>query len=243
MSGFGCFLFALFFTVITLSATFLMEKKSFYKFYYDQLAENKPKNEKEPSQSFGFVIKETFEIYKNFGWSVWNYIGITFLNFCSTLCVFPAVCQLAESYEYSDTDWNKYYYVAVCCFVIFNLADYAGKQFAVWIQKPGPSKIGQFFLLLATLLKCGLIPLFMYSNVAVSNRNTSIVFFSDAWYITFVILLGVSNGYIGNIAMMFGPKSVKNVEHQGTAAAAIVATLVLGCGVGSVISNALVKAL
>ena len=30
---------------------------------------------------------------------------------------------------------------------------------------------------------------------------------------------------------------------QGTAAAAIVATLVIGCGVGSVISNALVNAL
>ena len=114
---------------------------------------------------------------------------------------------------------------------------------AVWIQKPGPSTIGLTVLLTASLLRIGLIPLLMLSYVSVQNRKTEIIFYSDAWYITFVIILAFSNGYIGNIAMMFGPKSVKKAEHQGPAAAAIVATLVIGCGIGSVISNALVKTL
>ena len=140
-------------------------------------------------------------------------------------------------------NWDKYYYVAVCCFVLFNLADYIGKQLAVWIQKPGPSKSGQIILLISSILRIALIPLFMYCNVLPNNRETEVVFKSDAFYIIFMLIFGISNGYIGNIAMMFGPKKVNNVDHQGIAAAAIVATLVIGCGVGSVISNVLVKAL
>lgn len=122
-----------------------------------------------------------------------------------------------DSYDhafYFSADWGRHYYVAVCCFVVFNLADYAGKQLAVWIQSPGPSKIGQISLLTATILRCALIPLFMFSNVSVGNRKTEIAFNSDAFYISFMVLLGFTNGYIGNIAMMFGPKCVKNNDHQ-----------------------------
>ena len=54
----------------------------------------------------------------------------------------------------------------------------------------------------------------MYSNVSVGNRNTQIIFHSDGYYITFMVLLGMTNGYIGNITMMFGPKSVKDLDHQ-----------------------------
>ena len=79
---------------------------------------------------------------------------------------------------------------------------------------PGPSKIGQILLFVSTILRCALIPLFMYSNVSVGNRDTEIVFHSDGFYITFMVLLGITNGYIGNIAMMFGPKCVKNTDHQ-----------------------------
>ena len=100
----------------------------------------------------------------------------------------------------------------MCCFVVFNLADYAGKQLAVWIQLPGPSKIGQISLLTAAILRCALIPLFMFSNVSVGNRKTEIAFYSDAFYISFMVLLGFTNGYIGNIAMMFGPKCAKNID-------------------------------
>ena len=57
----------------------------------------------------------------------------------------------------------------------------------------------------------------MFSNVSVGNRKTEIIFLSDAYYITFMIILGVSNGYIGNIAMMFGPKCVRNIDHQVSA--------------------------
>lgn len=69
------------------------------------------------------------------------------------------------------------------------------------------------------------------------------VFFeSEGYYIFFVVLLSVSNGYIGNITMMFGPKVVKP-EYQEVTAAFLVALLVVGCGLGSVISAGLVQLL
>ena len=97
---------------------------------------------------------------------------------------------------------------------MFNIADYVGKQFAVWIQKPGPSKLGQVSLLLASVLRVAFIPLFMFCNVSVNNRNTDILIHSDAVYIVFMLLFGISNGYIGNIAMMFGPNTVKDPKYK-----------------------------
>ena len=55
-------------------------------------------------------------------------------------------------------------------------------------------------------------------------------------------LFSISNGYIGNIGFMFAPKVVAS-EYQDVAAAFTVAMLVGGCGVGSVISNSIVKML
>ena len=102
----------------------------------------------------------------------------------------------------------------VGCFVVFNIADYAGKQFAVWVQKPGPSKLGQISLLVATLLRLAFIPLFMFCNVSVNNRKTEVLIESDAAYILFMLVFGISNGYIGNIAMMFGPGTVKDQKYK-----------------------------
>ena len=110
-------------------------------------------------------------------------------------------------------DWSRFYFVAVCCFVVFNIADYVGKQLAVWIQKPGPSKWGQLSLLVSSILRIGFIPLFMFCNVSVNNRETNILIHSDAAYIVLMVLFGISNGYIGNIAMMFGPGTVKDPKY------------------------------
>ena len=205
LSGFVCFVFALAITITTLGLTFAMERSEFYQYYSAKLYEEQ--DEKGPQES-------VFHIYRNFGISVWIYILITLLTFTGTLCVFPAVTVLAQSYYYPDGEWNEIYYVAVFCFVVFNFADYAGKQCAVWIKKPGPSKVGQMVLLLAAILRLAFIPLFMFCYVSVDNRNTEIVFYSDWLYLIFMIVFGFSNGYIGNLACMFGPKVVKVQNYQ-----------------------------
>ena len=117
-SGIACFLFALVTTVICIVMTYIMEKSEFYQFYYAKLQENVQMTSKEKmplqteknippqleiNETFFSRMKrityETLNIYLNLGVSVWNYMLITLLNFAVTLCVFPAVCGLAESYN------------------------------------------------------------------------------------------------------------------------------------------------
>ena len=104
MSQFACFVFLLSVTMICFGLTFAMERSEFYQHYYVQLAENqtKAKEDDRPMgcQKLTSVLMETFKIYRNFGYSVWNYILNTLINFMTTLCVFPAVYQLGSLYEY-----------------------------------------------------------------------------------------------------------------------------------------------
>ena len=80
--------------------TFTMESSDFYKFYYAKLQENVVvPDEKNTSES-------PLTIYLNLGFSVWHYMLITLINFTVTLCVFPAVTVLVESYN-SDPE-GKY---------------------------------------------------------------------------------------------------------------------------------------
>ena len=96
-------------TFVCLGMTYLMEKEEFYKFYYAKLQENMTADlEKQPPKitedenfinRFSRITKETITIYLNLGLSVWHYMFITLLNFTITLCVFPAVTVLVESYD------------------------------------------------------------------------------------------------------------------------------------------------
>jgi hypothetical protein len=57
-----------------------------------------------------------------------------------------------------------------------------------------------------------------------------------------MMVLAISNGYIGNLACMWAPKVVKP-DYQEETASFLVAVLVIGCGLGSIISNPVVTAL
>ena len=56
-------------------------------------------------------------------------------------------------------------------------------------------------------------------------------------------LFSISNGYIGSIAMMYGPKMLKNPDDQGRAASFLVTFLVLGLAVGATMSGLFVQLL
>ena len=58
-----------------------------------------------------------------------------------------------------------------------------------------------------------------------------------------IALLSISNGYIGNIVMMFGPKMLDKPEDQGRAASLLVFFLVLGLTIGALLSRPLIQLL
>ena len=66
---------------------------------------------------------------------------------------------------------------------------------------------------------------------------------SDTAYLIFMVVFSISNGYIGSIAMMYGPKMLQNGVDQGRAASFLVSFLVLGLAVGAAMSGLIVQLL
>ena len=66
---------------------------------------------------------------------------------------------------------------------------------------------------------------------------------SDEVYFLLLATMSISNGYIGNIVMMYGPKMLEIPEDQSRAASILCFFLVLGVAVGALLSAPILKLL
>ncbi|XP_047407839.1 equilibrative nucleoside transporter 3 isoform X3 [Sciurus carolinensis] len=149
--------------------------------------------------------------------------------FLITSLVFPAVCTSIESlHKGSGSPWATTFFVPLTAFLVYNFADLCGRQVTAWVQVPGPkSKV----LLGLVLLRTGLVPLFVLCNYQPRRHLTTVVFQSDIYPVLLTCLLGLSNGYLGTLALIYGPKIVPRelAEATGVVMAFYMATgLVLG---------------
>lgn len=62
-------------------------------------------------------------------------------------------------------------------------------------------------------------------------------------FLLLVATMSISNGYIGNITMMFGPKMLERPEDQSRAASILCFFLILGVAVGALLSAPLLQLL
>ena len=85
------------------------------------------------------------------------------------------------------------------------------------------------------------IPLFMLCNAAPDIRNLPVLFSYDADYYALMAMFSISNGYLGNLCMMLGPKTSDSDQEQERIASMMVAVLVLGIGIGSALSYPVVN--
>lgn len=94
-----------------------------------------------------------------------------------------------------------------------NFADLCGRQITAWIQVPGPrSKV----LLGLVLLRTCLVPLFVFCNYHPRIHLRTVVFQSDIYPVLFISLLGLSNGYLSTLALIYGPKIVPRELAEAT---------------------------
>ncbi len=175
----------------------------------------------------------------------WTYLVSIVANFAITLTLFPSVAVLVQSETYaSKSDWAVKYFTPVSVFLLFNVGDLIGRGLASWVKMPGPSKIGQSLLLFMTLSRLFFVPLFLYCNIVTDHpQSRNVIFQSDADFIIFMALFAVSNGYIGNICMLFGPQKTDDREKKESIALVLIAGLVLGTGIGSFLSYPVVSSL
>lgn len=175
--------------------------------------------------------------------AIWPFCAVVFFTFAQTISVFPAVTELIESTLPEKSLWTERYFSLVTCFLLFNVGDYSGRILSSRLQWPQANCFGKSLLGAVTLLRTAFIPLFMYCNAAPQKRRTEVLISSDAVYIVLMCVFAISNGYLGNISMIHGPRAFESKQHQEAAAMVLVACLVLGVGLGSVISYGTVSLL
>ncbi|NXV30604.1 S29A3 protein, partial [Rissa tridactyla] len=153
-----------------------------------------------------------------------------FYVFFISIIIFPSLSSNIESVSKSSgSPWSTKYFAPLTSFLLYNFADWCGRQITAWIQVPGPkSKLLPTLVLLRTVF----LPLFILSNYQPRAHIRTVVFDRDIYPVVFTALLGLSNGYLGTLVIVYGPKIVPKELAE---AAGVVMTfyLMLGLAVGS----------
>ncbi|XP_073514517.1 equilibrative nucleoside transporter 2 isoform X1 [Phyllobates terribilis] len=166
-------------------------------------------------------------------WIVFNKIWVMALTivitFGVTLSVFPAIT--AKVISHSENEGWKKFFTPVSCFLIFNIMDWIGRSITTKTLWPGPDCK---YLPLLAASRSIFVPLFMFCNI--SDRTYLYNFFySDAWFIIFMVFFSVSNGYFVSLPMCLAPTKVLKHESE-TTGALMTFFLALGLSVGAGLS-------
>jgi len=246
-TGFYCFLIA----TVVLLACFLsfswVRRVAFFKFYARRgptLAPDSSSSEGDQHPHVDHAQEATSSVYGVLH-RFWQYCLAVYLIFGVTLTVFPAVTVLVQS-ELANGGhhslWTDRYFTPVTCFLLFNVGDYIGRTLATSFQWPsGDGHGGNVGLGVLACLRGIFVPAFMFCNASPSQRSLPVIFSNDTVYIAFMLVFSVSNGYLGNLCMLLGPKSFTSSNDQELAAMVLVACLVLGTGSGSFLSYPIVS--
>lgn len=241
-TGFACFLIATLCLIASFVSFAWVRRTKFFKFY----AETPLNANRLQMEGPDVLVPDTPSLFTVVTRS-WHYCLAIYVTFSTTLAVFPAITVLVQS-RFNDHDptsksWANLYFTPVTCFLLFNVGDYLGRILSSRLQWPGHNQRGKFILLVASIIRIGFIPLFMFCNVAPDRRSLPVVFHSDIVYVLFMATFAVSNGYLGNMCMVHGPKLFHSSQLQESAAMILVACLVLGTSTGSFLSYPIVSLL
>lgn len=137
---------------------------------------------------------------------MWTLSIYVFWVFFISITIFPAISSGIQSVDKdSGSPWSSTYFVPLTSFLLYNAADFSGRQMTIWLQVPGPTSP-----VLPILVACRtvLVPLFMFCNYQPRYHLHQVFFAHDIFPVVFVCLLGLSNGYLGTLTMIYGPKVV-----------------------------------
>ncbi|XP_062256468.1 equilibrative nucleoside transporter 3 [Platichthys flesus] len=163
-----------------------------------------------------------------------------FCVFCISITVFPAVSSGIQSVNKdSGSPWTTTYFVPLTSFLLYNLADFCGRQATAWLQVPGPtSRVLPVLVLCRTIM----VPLLIFCNYQPRDNIHTVLFRHDAFPVLFNCMLGLSNGYLGTLPMIYGPKVVPRELAEATGVV-MSFFLTLGLAVGSAFSVLIVHSI
>ncbi|XP_020512257.2 equilibrative nucleoside transporter 3 [Labrus bergylta] len=156
-----------------------------------------------------------------------------FYVFFVSIMVFPAVSSGIQSvHKDSGSPWTTTYFVPLTSFLLYNVADFCGRQATAWLQLPGPTSRA---LPVLVLCRSVMVPLIMFCNYQPRDNIHTVLFTHDVYPVVFNCLLGLSNGYLGTLPMIYGPKVVPRELAEATGVV-MSFFLTLGLAVGSAFS-------
>ncbi|CAK6951708.1 equilibrative nucleoside transporter 3 isoform X2 [Scomber scombrus] len=160
-----------------------------------------------------------------------------FFVFFVSIMLFPAVSSGIQSVNKdSGSPWTTTYFVPLTSFLLYNVADFCGRQATAWLQVPGPTS-----RVLPVLVLCRsiMIPLLMFCNYQPRDHLHTVLFTHDVYPVVFNCLLGLTNGYLGTLPMIYGPKVVPRELAEATGVV-MSFFLTLGLAFGSAFSALIV---
>jgi len=239
-SAFYCFLLAILFLAGSLVSTIMMVRTDFYRCYIKDPAsisnpESAPLLGQTSSQQQ--TLPEPISLM-----AVLKAIRVEALTVLSiyivTLGCFPALTVLVEPTHNTGSVWQTTYFVPTCCFLLYNIGDFIGRFLSCHIPH-----LPRHLALLASLLRVVFLPLFLFCNLAPSDRQlTPILLKSDLAYCLLMMALAVSNGYLTSVVMVGAPSRVAAHEQQ-TSTNLMVGILGSGLILGAGLSGAMVHLL
>lgn len=138
-----------------------------------------------------------------------------FLVFLVTLTIYPAIASLIVPTSYE----SKFVPFFVVLVAIFNLGDFIGRSVPRWYKIVPPR-----FLWMPVAARIAFVPAFVF---CVEPRLIA----SDAATYIIVLVFALTNGYLGTLAMQYGPAIVEP-QDQERAGAVMVTMLTVGLTIG-----------
>ncbi|CAL8100332.1 unnamed protein product [Calicophoron daubneyi] len=175
-------------------------------------------------------------------WLVWSLYevllpGLTVaFTLLVTLSLFPALMQSIRSTVYSQSSrWGSTFFSPVVVFLSFNICDWLGRfvaGMAKWPRRSQPR-----LMVGLSVLRALLIPFAIFMNQQ-PRYHLPVAFAHDAFPICFIIVLGLTNGYLISLGMMYGPSFASPGNSEG-AGVALSLYLAMGLVAGVAISAGL----
>ncbi|XP_022447078.1 equilibrative nucleoside transporter 2 isoform X1 [Delphinapterus leucas] len=187
--------------------------------------EMEPEEPQKPGKPSVFIVFQ----------KIWLTALCLVLVFTVTLSVFPAITAMVTS-STSPGKWSQFFN-PICCFLLFNVMDCLGRSLTSYFLWPDKDSR---LLPLLVCLRVLFVPLFMLCHVPERSR-LPILFPQDAYFITFMLLFAVSNGYLVSLTMCLAPRQVLPHERE-VAGTLMTFFLALGLSCGASLSF-LLKAL
>ncbi|XP_028626844.1 equilibrative nucleoside transporter 2 [Grammomys surdaster] len=152
------------------------------------------------------------------------------LVFTVTLSVFPAITAMVTTSSNRPGKWRQFFN-PICCFLLFSVMDWVGRSLTSYFLWPDEDSQ---LLPLLVCLRFLFVPLFMLCHVP-QRAWLPIIFGQDAYFITFMLLFAISNGYLVSLTMCLAPRQVLPHERE-VAGALMTFFLALGLSCGASLS-------